>query len=515
MSGAETTALTGPVLDGRVVRLEPLTQRHAADLALAGEEDRGSYDFTWVPTATEVGTYIHDQLERAAAGRMAPYAIIDKAVGRAVGHTAYWDPRRRPDGSGLMAIEIGFSWLAASAQGRGINAEAKLLLIDHAFTVFEVARVDLKTDARNERSRAAIHSVGATFEGVLRSWSRSWAPGEAGKLRDSAIFSIVADEWPQRRAELVRRVEHQIENAGRQSPTALGTGAVIQLEGALNVRAVAGLRTSDGRRLNTGVLYRSSALSNLTDDDRATLERLGVRTVIDLRGPAEQAKAPDRLPAGATAISAPIDQDDLDFAKIDTMLERDGFSALMRDRDKVDAYGPFYRMYSLVNSYDDPKFVRKLAAYKAVFDQLLDPGRDGAVLVHCTGGRDRTGIAIAILLRALGVSGEVIEANYLASNGLLQPEADRPDSTAFRQFTFSNVYVQPASNRTVQKVAAELGESPEHIYDAVRLRPEFLRRLWTTIDQVHGSFDEFLADVMGLTPDRINRLTELMTSEDR
>jgi N-acetyltransferase len=199
-------ALTCPALEGRLVRLEPLGRRHASDLAAACEEDRSSYAFTWVPTAVEVDAYIDAQLARADSGRLAPFAVVDKASGRAVGATAYWDPRPWPDGTGLCAVEIGFSWLAASAQGRGINAEAKLLLFDHAFTVFGVARVDLKTDARNLRSRAAIESVGATFEGVLRRWSRSWAPGEEGRLRDSAMYSIVAEEWPQRRARLTARL---------------------------------------------------------------------------------------------------------------------------------------------------------------------------------------------------------------------------------------------------------------------------------------------------------------------
>jgi RimJ/RimL family protein N-acetyltransferase len=204
-----STRLVGPVLDGTLVRLEPLGQQHARDLAVACEEDRSAYGYTWVPTADTVDDYIDAQLERAASGRLAPYAIIDKRAGRAVGATAYWDPRPRPDGTGLGAIEIGFSWLAASAQGRGINTEAKLLLIRYAFEHFGVARVDLKTDARNRRSRAAIEAIGATFEGVLRRWSRSWAPGEDGLLRDSALYSIIAEEWPERHQRLLHRLATQ------------------------------------------------------------------------------------------------------------------------------------------------------------------------------------------------------------------------------------------------------------------------------------------------------------------
>jgi N-acetyltransferase len=198
--------LTAPVLEGDLVRLEPLDHRHAADLATAAEEDRDAYAFTWVPTADEVGSYIDAQLARAATGRLAPYAQVSKTSGRAVGATAYWDPRPWPDRPGLYAVEVGFTWLAASAQGTGVNTEAKLLLFGNAFEEWDVARVDLKTDARNLRSRAAIESVGGRFEGVLRNWSRSWSPGEEGHLRDSAVYSIIATEWPDCRARLAARL---------------------------------------------------------------------------------------------------------------------------------------------------------------------------------------------------------------------------------------------------------------------------------------------------------------------
>lgn len=201
-----TFTLDGPVLNGTLVRLEPLEHRHAADLAVAAEEDRSSYGHTWVPTADGVGAYIDTQLARRAAGQLAPYSQVERASGRAVGVTAYWNPRPWPTGEGLYAIEVGFTWLAASAQGSGLNTEAKYLLFRHAFENWDVARLDLKTDARNGRSRAAIEGVGARFEGVLRNWSPSWAPGEDGLLRDSAIYSVTAAEWPDRRAGLEARI---------------------------------------------------------------------------------------------------------------------------------------------------------------------------------------------------------------------------------------------------------------------------------------------------------------------
>lgn len=198
----------GPVLEGTRVRLEPLGHGHAADLAVAVEEDRSAYGFTWVPRAAEVGAYVDAQLARAAQGTLAPYAQVDRATGRAVGATAYWDPRPWPTGDrdGVYAVEVGYTWLAASAQGTGVNTEAKYLLFRHAFENWGVARVDLKTDARNARSRAAIAATGARFEGVLRNWSRSWVPGEDGRLRDSAMFSVISAEWPECRDRLERRI---------------------------------------------------------------------------------------------------------------------------------------------------------------------------------------------------------------------------------------------------------------------------------------------------------------------
>lgn len=194
-----------PTLEGSLVRLEPLTAGHAKDLAVAAEEDRASYRFTLVPRAAEVDSYLAAQFARAEQG-LTPIAQIRLSDGRAVGCTAYWDPRYVPGHHHLRAIEIGFTWLAASAQGSGINTEAKLLLMGHAFEHLGVARVDLKTDARNERSRRAIEALGATFEGVLRNWSMSWAPGEDGLLRDSAMYSVIAPEWGAVRARLAGRL---------------------------------------------------------------------------------------------------------------------------------------------------------------------------------------------------------------------------------------------------------------------------------------------------------------------
>jgi N-acetyltransferase len=195
-----------PPLEGSLVRLEPLALSHAADLAVAAEEDRSTYDFTQVPHAWEVEDFIRAHLRRAKEGMMVPFAQVRPDDGRAVGCTAYWDPRTWPDRPDLCAIMIGWTWLAGTAQRTGINTEAKLLLFTYAFETLGVARVDLSTDARNDRSQRAIAGLGARFEGVLRCWSRSHAPREAGQLRDSAMYSVIGTEWPTVKGDLQGRL---------------------------------------------------------------------------------------------------------------------------------------------------------------------------------------------------------------------------------------------------------------------------------------------------------------------
>jgi RimJ/RimL family protein N-acetyltransferase len=127
-------------------------------------------------------------------------------TGRAVGATRYLTIRCRPGEKTPFAVEIGGTWLAASAQRTNINSEAKFLLMTYAFEEWGVARVDLKTDARNERARAAMARIGATFEGVLRQWQPSQVLGEERLLRSSAMYSVLDSEWPAVRHSLKSRL---------------------------------------------------------------------------------------------------------------------------------------------------------------------------------------------------------------------------------------------------------------------------------------------------------------------
>ena len=200
-------ALSCDALMGDVVRLEPLTPGHVPGLRRAAE-GAGPSAFAAVPTPDEVEDYVARSLARRDAGAYAPFAQVEAATDRVVGHTAYLTPRWM-DGGRLFAVEIGSTWLAPAARGTAVNPAAKLLLMTQAFESWGVDRVDIKTDARNEAARAAIAATGAAFEAVLRAWQPSLAPGEEGLVRDTAMFSVTPPEWPRVRVRLEERIERR------------------------------------------------------------------------------------------------------------------------------------------------------------------------------------------------------------------------------------------------------------------------------------------------------------------
>jgi RimJ/RimL family protein N-acetyltransferase len=190
-------------LTGRHVRLEPLRIEHAEALAAAASEDRATYEWTRVPDGLEATRdYIAIALDGWAAGTELPFAQVRLSDGTVVGSTRFLNVERwaweGSDGAPDV-VEIGATWLAASAQRTAINSEAKLLLMTHAFEGWRVQRLWFKTDGRNERSRAAILRLGATFEGLLRNHMPAY--GRPG-VRDSACYSVLPGEWPSVKARL-------------------------------------------------------------------------------------------------------------------------------------------------------------------------------------------------------------------------------------------------------------------------------------------------------------------------
>lgn len=188
--------LEAVLLEGPTVRLEPLEPRHAGDLALAAADgDVWRKWTTRIPAPDEVPAEIDARLAAHAAGRIVPWAVV--TGGRAVGMTTYWatDAANR-------RLEIGATWLGASAQGTRTNPEAKLLLLSRAFDVLDCIAVEFRTHFHNRQSRAAIERLGAKLDGVLRNHQI----GRDGTLRDTVVYSILASEWPAVRLGLLDRL---------------------------------------------------------------------------------------------------------------------------------------------------------------------------------------------------------------------------------------------------------------------------------------------------------------------
>lgn len=191
-------------LEGVTVRLEPLSLEHLNGLLTACDGPRDTYQFTWVPepTSSDVEEYITTALRQHEQGTALPFATRWLDSGEIVGSSRYmnleyWPSRNMNPSTADVpdALEIGATWLAAHAQRTAVNTEAKLLMLTHAFEVYDVKRVNFRTDARNVRSRSNIERVGAVLEGVLRHHQPS-ADGHNDGMRDTAAYSMLADEWP-------------------------------------------------------------------------------------------------------------------------------------------------------------------------------------------------------------------------------------------------------------------------------------------------------------------------------
>ena len=236
----------------------------------------------------------------------------------------------------------------------------------------------------------------------------------------------------------------------------------VVLQGTSNFRDLGGYPAADGKHVKWGHLYRSADISKLTDSDLLALQSRHVALVCDLRGPQEVAQAPDRLPAGARRIELPAGSE-----KIDPRLLSGGAKNVNRD--------------SLMRAvYTNISFFQ--AKYKPLFDELLAlPGTE-ALLFHCTAGKDRTGIGAALVLAALGVDRQTILKDYAATD----------------------VYWQVGREQNVQRMA-QAGMSAEAVA-AVRplmaANPAYLAGTFAAIDQQYGSVDKYLAQVMGLTPQK-------------
>jgi RimJ/RimL family protein N-acetyltransferase len=194
--------LEPPTLAGRHVRLEPLAQTHHPALCAIGLDPELWEMIPYrVTTPAEMTAYIQTALDHQAAGSALPFATVhvssDAPSGQVIGSTRFMNidlANRR--------LEIGATWIAGPWRRTAVNTEAKYLMLRHAFETLGCIRVELKTDALNQRSRIAIRRIGATEEGTLRQHMITWS----GRLRDSVYFSILDSEWPRVKLDLAQKL---------------------------------------------------------------------------------------------------------------------------------------------------------------------------------------------------------------------------------------------------------------------------------------------------------------------
>ncbi|MER5865886.1 tyrosine-protein phosphatase [Kitasatospora sp. NPDC002040] len=235
----------------------------------------------------------------------------------------------------------------------------------------------------------------------------------------------------------------------------------LHLASAPNFRDAGGYRTADGRWVKLGEVYRSDDLSKLTDADLAKLRRLGIRQIFDLRTPAEQKSAPDRIPAGATVVNANV----LGVA----------------DTGAFNVTSPAAAVQAMV---DAERVMVSADSAKSAYRGVLGAADDrGAILFHCTAGKDRTGWANAALLTALGVPRTTVEADYLASNDY-----------------------RAAANAAI---LSQLPPAYQAIYKPLLdVRAEYLNAGFDEVQAKYGSFDRYLKDGLGLDRRGLNALRD-------
>ena len=185
--------MQSPTLTGRVIRLEPLEERHRELLRPVAQDTR-----IWTATLThamgaEFDVWFDDALATAAAGARAPFAVMRLSDGAALGSSSYLDIALAH-----KRVEIGATWYHPDVWGTAVNPDAKLLLLTHAFEQLKCIAVELRTHVLNSQSRRAIERIGAKLDGTLRNHMRM----PNGTLRDTVVYSIIESEWPTVRTHL-------------------------------------------------------------------------------------------------------------------------------------------------------------------------------------------------------------------------------------------------------------------------------------------------------------------------
>jgi protein-tyrosine phosphatase len=242
---------------------------------------------------------------------------------------------------------------------------------------------------------------------------------------------------------------------------------LVHMHGAYNFRDIGGYKTTDGKEVAWGKVYRSADVSKLTDQDLQTLSALHIHDVIDFRGKKESAAAPDHLLPETKYQLCPAGSDSLpSAARMKDMLQQ----------------GDFMKQF-----YGDPRYLG--ARYKPLFQELLTLAPGEALMYHCTGGRDRTGMATALFLYALGVPQSTIEADFVASN----------------------VYLQPMYGKMFKSMEQSMGMSEEAIRKAMELQPAFLHYMFDAIKDKYGTVENFFDKELDIRGPELAQLKQKYT----
>jgi protein-tyrosine phosphatase len=259
-------------------------------------------------------------------------------------------------------------------------------------------------------------------------------------------------------------------------------GVLIELASVPNPRDVGGYATRDGGRVRTGVLYRSTELGRLADEDMATFGRLGIRTVFDLRTEGEREAAPDRLPAGTDHVVCDVlaDSQQTAPAQLQGLLTDPALAQrVLGDGKSAELFAQAYR--------DIVSLPSALAAYRRLFTAILEDDRRRPALFHCTTGKDRTGWGAAALLTLLGVSEEDVLADYMITNRDLLPA------------------LQPYFDRF-----AHAGGDPELLRPVLGVETAYLRTAFDEMRTRFGTIERYFSEGVGIDDDTQERLRALL-----
>jgi protein-tyrosine phosphatase len=245
----------------------------------------------------------------------------------------------------------------------------------------------------------------------------------------------------------------------------------IKLQGAVNFRDIGGYSTKDGKKVKMGLLYRSAALNTLTDADLVKIAALNIKYDFDFRGPYEVKTAPDKIPVGTMRISLPAGSENI------------GDSNYMKNMGRYMKSDSFLiSFYTVLTPFKD--------RYMPLFDSLVSNKNASPILFHCTAGKDRTGIAAALILYALGVDEETIYNDYEATN----------------------YYRRNENAKAIAQMTKYYGMDEKTASSMMGAKKEYIQSAFTTIKAQYGTIDKYLEKVMGLNAKKIKQLKAIYTN---